>query len=135
MTPNSSTKIERPLSPHLSVYKPQLTSGMSIFHRLTGIALAFSLPVFVALLVSLAAGRDYYNDLVNLFHNPIGQVVLFGWCFSFFYHLMCGIRHLMWDAGYWLSLKAVYISGYVGIILAVFLTVSVALKVYGVIPS
>ncbi|HEU0117457.1 MAG TPA: succinate dehydrogenase, cytochrome b556 subunit, partial [Alphaproteobacteria bacterium] len=85
-------KTARPLSPHLQVYKPQLTSGMSIFHRITGVALCAALPVFVAWLVMLANGPKSYPDFMNLFHNPVGQILLFGWVFSFFYHLCCGIR-------------------------------------------
>jgi len=133
MTP-PATKTARPLSPHLQVYKPQLTSGMSIFHRLTGIALAFGLPVFVAWLVVLAGGKKVYPDFMGLFHTAIGQILLFGWTFAFFYHFCCGIRHLLWDAGYCLSIKAVYTSGYIAIGLAIIGTVSVWLKVYAVVP-
>lgn len=134
MTTPSSQKIARPLSPHLQIYRPQLTSGMSIFHRITGVALACGLPVFVAWLVVTASDAQMYGNFVNLFHNPIGQILLFGWMFAFFYHFFCGLRHLAWDAGYGLTLKAVYVSGYITIALALLLTLAVALKVYG-IPS
>jgi succinate dehydrogenase / fumarate reductase cytochrome b subunit len=134
MTTPPSSKIARPLSPHLQVYKPQLTSGMSIFHRITGIALACGFPVFVAWLVVVAGGSQIYADFIGVFHTIVGQVLLFGWTFAFFYHFCCGIRHLAWDTGYWLSIKAVYTSGYVAIAIALLATASVWLKVYGM-PS
>jgi len=127
-------KNARPLSPHLQIYRPQITSGMSIFHRITGMALSAGLPVFVAWLVVVASGPKIYPDFMNLFHTCLGQIVLFGWTFAFFYHFLCGIRHLAWDAGYWLSIKAVYISGYITIVLALLLTATVWIKAYGLIP-
>jgi len=134
MSANSAPKTARPLSPHLQVYKPQITSAMSIFHRITGIALACGLPVFVAWLIFVAAGPKFYPIFTNPFNTVVGQILLFGWTFAFFYHFCCGIRHLLWDAGYGLSIKAVYTSGYLTIGLAVVGTASVWIKVYGLIP-
>jgi succinate dehydrogenase / fumarate reductase cytochrome b subunit len=131
MTTPTSEKAARPLSPHLQIYKPQLTSGMSIFHRMTGIALACGLPVFVLWLVVAAGGPEIYVNFINLFHNIIGQILLFGWTFAFFYHFCCGIRHLLWDAGYGLTIKAVYTSGYIAIGIAVLATACVWFRVYG----
>ena len=131
MTTSSSQKIARPLSPHLQIYKPQLTSGMSIFHRITGVALAFALPVFVAWLVVVAGGPQVYADFMKLFQTLLGQILLYGWMFAFFYHFCCGIRHLLWDAGYGLNLRAVYISGYIAIGLSLLATASVWFKVHG----
>jgi succinate dehydrogenase / fumarate reductase, cytochrome b subunit len=134
MSANSSSKPVRPLSPHLQIYKPQLTSALSIFHRATGVALAFGLPVFVAWLVALSGGKDVYSNFISYFHCSIGQIVLFGWTLAFFYHFFCGIRHLLWDAGYFLSLPAVYRTGYIVLALTVLLTACLWLKLYGVIP-
>jgi succinate dehydrogenase / fumarate reductase cytochrome b subunit len=128
------TASKRPLSPHLQVYKPQLTSGMSIFHRITGIALAAGLPVFVAWVVALAGSEQLYATFTGLFNNIVGQVLLAGWSFCFFYHFCSGIRHLVWDAGYALSIKSVYISGYIAIAIALLLTAYVWLKIYGIAP-
>jgi succinate dehydrogenase / fumarate reductase, cytochrome b subunit len=112
----------RPLSPHLTIYKPQITSGMSIFHRLTGVCLSLGLPVLVWWLVSLAQGQESYASFVQCAHSPVGQILLMGWSWAFFYHLCCGIRHLFWDAGLGLSIKQVYRSGYIALGVSTFLT-------------
>lgn len=114
-SPDASAHAERPLSPHLQAYKifRAMTSGMSIFHRFTGIGLAGGLVVMSAWLVCLAAGPEPYNAYIDIATSPIGRFLFFGWTWILFYHLGCGVRHLMWDAGRWLSLKAIYLSGYV----------------------
>ena len=134
MSSEPSEKTLRPLSPHLSVYKPQITTAMSIFHRLTGIALAFGLPVFVMWLLVVAGGPQIYSSFMECFKSPVGQILLFGWSFSFFYHFFCGIRHLLWDAGYFLTIKGVYSTGRIAIGLALVLTLATWLKVYGLLP-
>jgi succinate dehydrogenase / fumarate reductase cytochrome b subunit len=120
----------RPLSPHLQIYKPQLTTGMSIFHRMTGVALAFGLPVFVAWLVALAKGPEAYGCFDICARSLIGQALLFGWCFAFFYHFFCGIRHLLWDAGYFLDIKGVYSTGRIVLGISLFLTLGLWVKLY-----
>lgn len=134
MTTPTAQKIARPLSPHLQIYKPQLTSGMSIFHRITGVALACGLPVFVAWLVVVASGPTMYTAFTDLLHTCVGQILLVGWTFSFFYHFCCGLRHLAWDAGYGLNIKAVYLSGYIAILVSLMLTAAIWIKVYGLLP-
>jgi len=129
-----STKPARPLSPHLQVYKPQLTSVMSILHRMSGVWLAMGLPVFVAWLVMLAANERIYGSFVGLFQNWIGQILLFGWTYAFFYHFCTGIRHLLWDAGFFLELKGIYTTGWIAFGVATLLTAYVWLKIFGVIP-
>ncbi|MGY6629702.1 MAG: succinate dehydrogenase, cytochrome b556 subunit [Wenzhouxiangella sp.] len=119
----------RPLSPHLQVYRPQLTSVLSISHRFTGIINSLGLIVVVAWLVALAAGPEAYDNLVSLLAHPVGIVAMAVWTFSLFYHLLNGIRHLIWDAGWMLDLKGAYASGYTVVGLAVVLT----LLVWGVI--
>ncbi|MGY6588451.1 MAG: succinate dehydrogenase, cytochrome b556 subunit [Wenzhouxiangella sp.] len=119
----------RPLSPHLQVYRPQLTSVLSISHRFTGIINSLGLIVVVAWLASLAAGPEAYDRLVGLLAHPVGIVAMAAWTFSLFYHLLNGIRHLIWDAGWMLDLKGAYASGYTVVGLAVLLT----LVVWGVI--
>jgi len=132
MASSSPAKKARPLSPHLQIYKPQITSGMSIFHRFTGIALSFGLPVFVAWIVAVASGPAGYVQFTGLFHNIVGQILLFGWTFSFFYHFCCGLRHLAWDAGFGLNIKSVNSTGRVAIGVSVLLTIGIWLKAYGV---
>jgi succinate dehydrogenase / fumarate reductase cytochrome b subunit len=124
----------RPLSPHLQVYKPQLTSGLSIFHRITGIGLAFGLPVLVGWLIVLAGPPDLYEQFISLFQTLIGQILLAAWTFAFFYHFCCGIRHLLWDAGYFLDIKSVYVTGYIVLAVSILATAAIWLKAYGVLP-
>ena len=87
----------RPLSPHLQVYKPQLTSTLSILHRATGIAMAVGFILFVIWLADMAVGPDAYAALLGWLDSTIGRVLLIGWSWAFFYHLANGIRHLVWD--------------------------------------
>ena len=134
MTPSPMVKKARPLSPHLQIYRPQMTSGMSIFHRMTGIALAFGLPLFVVWLYAVACGPHVYFDFASLMNTLIGQIILFGLTFSFFYHFCCGIRHLLWDAGYFLTLPGVYSTGRIAIAVSVLLTVGIWIKAYGMTP-
>lgn len=91
--------IKRPLSPHIQIYKPQITSVLSILHRGKGILLFGGSILWCLWFVSLAAGRAPYYYVQDLLLSPLGLLVLLGWSFSFFYHLCNGIRHLFWDIG------------------------------------
>ena len=113
---------ERPLSPHLMIYKPQLTSIMSITHRLTGAALASGSLLVVWWIVALATGPEYYAFVQGILTSILGQLVLFGFTVAIFYHLSNGIRHLFWDFGYNLSIKGVHRSGYMVLFSTVVLT-------------
>ena len=73
---------------------------LSILHRATGVAMAIGFVVFAAWLVSAAAGPAEYERFSSLMTTPVGQLLLIGWTFAFFYHLANGVRHLFWDAGY-----------------------------------
>jgi succinate dehydrogenase / fumarate reductase cytochrome b subunit len=113
----------RPLSPFMQVYKPQLTSMMSISHRLMGLALSVGSLFFVWQLVAAASGPDEYDFFQSLAGSWIGLLMLVGWSFALFYHLANGIRHLVWDAGYGFGIEATYRSGYIVLIATVALTV------------
>jgi succinate dehydrogenase / fumarate reductase cytochrome b subunit len=102
----------RPLSPHLQVYRPQLTTVLSITHRATGLALSVGLAAFVAWLLAIASGPEALDRANALLATIAGRVLLAGVSFSFFYHLCNGIRHLVWDAGHWLEIPEVYASGW-----------------------
>jgi succinate dehydrogenase / fumarate reductase cytochrome b subunit len=104
--------VHRPLSPHLQVYRPQLTSMLSILHRATGLALAVG-ALYLALWVMCALNRDAYASFQAFNTSLVGRFVLGGWLFSIFYHLCGGIRHLFWDAGYGFALKDAERSGYI----------------------
>lgn len=114
---------ERPLSPHLQIYKPQLTSLLSITHRATGIFLSLGALVLCYWLLAIAAGPEVYQQAHSLLGSWFGQLLIFAWVASFYYHLCNGIRHLFWDAGYGLELKTTYASGYAVVIATVILTV------------
>ena len=103
----------RPLSPHLQVYRPQLTSIMSILHRLTGVALAFGTILLVYWLAAAAGGAETFETAQDLVGSFIGRLLLFGWTFSLFFHFCNGIRHLFWDAGQGFELSDLYRSGWI----------------------
>ncbi len=115
----TKTKIDRPLSPHLSIYRPQMTSVLSILHRATGLALILGLYGVVWFLVALAHSEAAYVFFVYVAFTPIGQLALLGFLFSLYYHLCNGIRHLIWDTGLLFDIKNATRAG-----LAVLLTSS-----------
>jgi len=105
--------VQRPLSPHLQVYRPQLTSVLSILHRATGIALSVG-ALYLALWVMFAASNPAtYAGFQSFNTSILGRILLGGWLFSAFYHLCNGIRHLFWDAGYGFEIKDAYRSGWI----------------------
>ena len=113
---------DRPLSPHLQVYRPQLTSVLSITHRMTGVALTFGTLLLVYWLVAVASGAAAYDTAQGLIGSILGRLLLFGWSLALFYHLCNGIRHLCWDAGFLLDLPALYRSGWVMLVATLTLT-------------
>ncbi len=114
---------DRPLSPHLQVYKLPLPALMSIFHRATGVFLTLGTILLSIWIISLATGADNFDAVRSFIGSLIGQLLLLGWTFSLFYHLFNGIRHLYWDMGKGFEMKSVYTSGYLTIIGAAVLTV------------
>jgi succinate dehydrogenase / fumarate reductase cytochrome b subunit len=114
----------RPLSPHLQIYRMQLTSTLSILHRFTGIALALGAVLLVAWLIAAASGPAAFDRAQSLAGAWYGRALLFAWAFALFYHLANGIRHLFWDAGLGLDLKSVYISGWSVVVLSVVLALA-----------
>lgn len=112
MSESAANKPERPLSPHLQIYKPQMTSVTSILHRMTGVALSIGLMMFAWWLVSAAIGPEAYDIFMSFAGSPVGMVLLFGFTLAFFYHLANGIRHLFWDAGLLFKIENAYKAGY-----------------------
>ena len=113
---------KRPLSPHLQVYKPQLTSILSITHRGTGVFLSFGALLLACWLLSIANGPQSFNSVQIHITAWYGQLALLAWVFSFYYHLANGIRHLFWDAGLGLEISTTYMSGYIVVITSILLT-------------
>ena len=90
---------DRPLSPHISIYRWPITMVLSIVHRATGVAMSIGLIVLAAWLINIAGGAADYAQFTDLMSTLVGRVLLIGWSFAFFFHLANGVRHLVWDAG------------------------------------
>ena len=114
---------DRPISPHLQIYKFQLTSVMSALHRITGLGLVGGAAVLVAWLICAAHGAAAFDTAQTIAGAWYGRLLLFLWAFALFYHLCNGIRHLGWDAGLGLDLPSVYLTGWIVVIAAAVLTV------------
>jgi succinate dehydrogenase / fumarate reductase cytochrome b subunit len=122
--------LNRPLSPHLDVYRWQWSNTLSILHRLTGVMLAAGALVLTLWLTALAAGPGAYDAISAVLSSPLGLLALAGWTFCFFYHLCNGIRHLAWDAGYGFDIPRARASGRAVVIAAVLLTVLAWIAVF-----
>ena len=113
---------ERPLSPHLQIYRWQLTMITSILHRITGAALAVGTLMIAWWLIAAAMGEGAYNIAMNFAGSPLGLFMLFGWSIALYYHLFNGIRHLLWDNIHLFKLRNAYIAGYAVLVLTVVFT-------------
>ncbi len=116
------TSDPRPLSPHLQVYRWQLTSVLSILHRFAGLALAVGAILRVGWLVAAAEGPESYARVQAFLGSWVGRVLLFGWSLALFYHLCNGIRHLWWDSGRGFELRQVYAGGWAVVAATIVLT-------------
>ena len=103
--------VERPTSPHVTIYSWLISNTLSILHRLTGFGLSFGTILLVVWLVSAAYYPAFYYDLQDFMGSIIGRLLLVGWTFAFFYHLANGIRHLFWDIGKGFELGQAQASG------------------------
>ena len=112
----------RPLSPHLQVYRPQLTSMLSILHRITGVALAVGTLLLIYWLAAAASGPAAFETAQGFIGSIFGRLLLLGWTFALFYHLCNGLRHLFWDAGWGFELVDAYRSGWLVVGASVALT-------------
>ncbi len=93
----------RPLSPHLQIYRPTLTMMMSIAHRITGAALYAGTLLLAWYLIAASSGPDAFATASAVFNAFIGKLVLFGFTWALFHHLLGGVRHIIWDSGYGLD--------------------------------
>lgn len=113
-------KDKRPLSPHLTIYKPQITSILSISHRITGFGLYVGALLLALWIIANVYGcASCINPIIN---SGAGRVVLVLWSFALFYHMLNGIRHLFWDMGKGFEIKTVNKTGIIVIVGAVLLT-------------
>lgn len=113
---------QRPLSPHLQIYAKQITSTMSILHRATGVVNALGALLLACWLVALADGGEAYAQFSALAGSLPGRVALFVFGATLVYHLLNGVRHLVWDMGHGFEIPQVYRSGYIVVALALLLT-------------
>lgn len=115
---------KRPLSPHLQIYRPQITSVLSISHRFSGAVLAAGLLLLVYWLAALASGEAAYAAALGVLGAWPVKVILFLGTLAFFYHLCNGIRHLWWDSGRGFEIPQIYASGWAVVIVSISLTVA-----------
>lgn len=118
---SSTTRHQRPLSPFMT-YRFQYTMVLSFMHRVTGCALSVGLVLFACWLVSAAGGEDSYARVRGIFTHPLMTLVLVGFSYAFFYHLLNGVRHLVWDTGRGFEKRTARISGWSVFIAAVVVT-------------
>ena len=118
----------RPISPHLSIYKPQITSILSISHRMSGVFQSVGLLVIIFLLLCLLMGDNIHQYFMLFAHSLIGRAFLFFYVLSLSYHLLNGIRHIIWDFGYGFEIRNVHYSGVIIIFFTVILASYILIK-------
>jgi succinate dehydrogenase / fumarate reductase cytochrome b subunit len=114
----------RPLSPNIQIYRPQLTSVLSIANRITSVVLSLGAVGLVIWLTAAAMGPRAYGEVQGVVVSWGGRIVLFGFTFAFFMHLCGGIRHLVWDTVHGFELRSIYISGWAVVAGSVVLTLA-----------
>jgi len=119
----NSSDNSRPLSPHLQIYRPQITSVLSILHRITGVAMIASLKLVIFWFIAVAFDLECLKLINSFVHSWFGTAFLIASLWAFFYHMCNGIRHLFWDAGYGFELSTMAKSGYAVVIVSAILTV------------
>ena len=120
----------RPTAPHLQIYRPQLTSVLSILHRITGVWLAIGILALVYWLVAAASSAQTFDQAQGFAASIVGRSLLFLWTGAFFYHLLNGVRHLAWDAGWGFELSTAYRTGWTVLFGAVILTLAAWVLAY-----
>ena len=121
MSEETATK-ERPLSPHLQVYRLPMTAKMSISHRITGVILSGGLILLAIWVIAAGQGEDAYNQAMSLIETPITRYFFVAWAFVLFYHMGNGFRHILWDVGVGLNEKAAVSSGKMVLLFAAIMT-------------
>ena len=114
---------ERPLSPHLQIYRPMLTMMMSIAHRITGASLAVGFALLTWWLVAISMGPDAYACVSTFFGSFVGRALLFLFTWALIHHMLGGIRHLVWDTGAALDKTSIEVAAWLTIITSIVLTV------------
>jgi succinate dehydrogenase / fumarate reductase, cytochrome b subunit len=115
-------RMARPLSPHLSVFRFYPNMTMSILHRITGAANYFGSLLMAAWLIAAATNDEWFNFVNGLLGSPVGLVILFGYTWSVFHHMLGGIRHFIWDTLHGFSKSSVKLLSWLSILLSLALT-------------
>ncbi len=115
----------RPLSPHLQIYKPMLTMMLSIVHRLTGAALYFGTLLLAWWLIAAAVGPAYFAFVQDFMSSYLGRLILFGYTWALIHHMFGGVRHLIWDTGRGFELPTAEIMARLTIIGSVITTLAI----------
>ena len=122
----------RPLSPHLQVYRPMLSTAMSIFHRITGVALSIGMILLVWWFMAAATSDEYFNFVNSIFACWFGRLVLFGFTWALMHHILGGLRHFIWDTGRGFELQTVEWLARANLIGSILLTLLIWFIAYGV---
>ena len=120
---NAKLGAERPLSPHLSIYRPMLTMMMSIAHRISGASLAIGFLLLAWWLVAISMGPEQYGAVSSFFTSILGRTLLFLFSWALIHHMLGGIRHLIWDTGHGLDKVSIEIFAWATIIGSTTLTI------------
>ena len=118
-------QIQRPIAPHIQIYKPQISTVLSILHRITGVGLGLGSLLFAWWLVAAASGPEAYGDVEAFIASILGRVILLGFTWALFYHLCNGIRHLSWDTVSGMDLPTMHRSGWLVVVASLLLTLAV----------
>ena len=114
---------KNPLSPHLQIYRWHISSLLSITHRIVGVVNLFALILLFIWLIALSLGESNYELFLLIINSFLGKFTLIGFTWSMSFHLLSGIRHLVWDLGYGFEIKTANISGIIVIIFSLALTI------------
>ncbi len=125
----------RPTSPHLSIYRPQISTVLSILHRLTGMALAFGLLFLTWWVFAVLCGPVAYDYFLDFTRSVLGRVFLIGWSWSLVYHKLNGIRHLFWDIGKGYEIPTMTQSGIMVVLGSFVLTALIWLLAFTAAPQ
>lgn len=113
------TQPSRPLSPHLQIYRWQITQTLSIMHRMSGVVLSLAAPLLVWYLVAVASGPQAFATAQAFFTSIFGLLILIGVTAALIFHFFNGIRHLVWDTGHWFEKPQIAASGWAVVILTI----------------
>ncbi len=116
---------QRPLSPHLQVYRLPMTAKMSISHRITGVILTAGLVLLAIWVIAAGLGEDRYNQVMELIDTPYTKYIFVVWAFVLFYHMGNGFRHVLWDIGFGLNEKSAQRTGTLVLLFAAVMTYGV----------